>query len=259
MKDKILYLECYSGISGDMTVGALLDLGASEKKLREELAKLPVEGYYIEITRKKVNGLEGCDFHVILEDRQEEQSGHSREHHSHGEHHHEHSHYGQIREMLQNSKLDPEVKKLSCQIFQIVAQAEGRVHGVEEDEVAFHEVGAVDSIVDIVAAAVCVADLQISRAVVSALWDGCGTILCQHGRIPVPVPAVTEILAASGLPFHPTQTIGEMVTPTGAAIAAALHDGKLPGEMIIKNCGIGTGKRQFEHPNILRAMLVEGL
>lgn len=259
--NRILYLECYSGISGDMTVGALLHLGADEKKLRTELAKLPLSGYEMKISDRKVHGLTGLDFDVVLteefkREEQKEADGEKGRSHEH-RHGHSHRHYGEIKAMLESSELEEEVKSLALRIFEITAKAESRVHGVPEEEVAFHEVGAVDSIVDIVAASVCIWDLGIERTAVSELWEGRGTVNCQHGRIPVPVPAVTEILKDSGLPVRLTETEGEMVTPTGAAIAAALCNTLLPQKAVIRRIGVGTGKKEFEHPNMLRAMLLE--
>lgn len=192
--------------------GALLDLGADKEKLLETLKGLPVDGYSVKIEEKRVHGLRGCDFDVILDEKQKEH------HHSHG-HHHGHRSYGDICRILEESSLDEPVKKTAGKIFALVAKAEARAHGVPEEEVTFHEVGAVDSIVDIVSAAFCLHDLQVKQVVVSDLWEGQGTIMCQHGRIPVPVPAVVEIVKETGMSLHITEVKGEMVTPTGAAIA----------------------------------------
>lgn len=250
MADKILFLECYSGISGDMTVGALLDLGADKEKLLETLKGLPVDGYSVKIEEKRVHGLRGCDFDVILDEKQREH------HHSHG-HHHGHRSYGDICRILEESSLDEPVKETVGKIFALVAKAEARAHGVPEEEVTFHEVGAVDSIVDIVSAAFCFHDLQVKQVVVSDLWEGQGTIMCQHGRIPVPVPAVVEIVKETGMSLHITEVKGEMVTPTGAAIAGALRTReRLPEAFQIEKVGIGTGKRTYPHANVLRAMLL---
>lgn len=250
MAVKILFLECYSGISGDMTVGALLDLGADKEKLLETLKGLPVDGYSVKIEEKRVHGLRGCDFDVILDEKQREH------HHSHG-HHHGHRSYGDICRILEESSLDEPVKETAGKIFALVAKAEARAHGVPEEEVTFHEVGAVDSIVDIVSAAFCFHDLQVKQVVVSDLWEGQGTIMCQHGRIPVPVPAVVEIVKETGMSLHITEVKGEMVTPTGAAIAGALRTReRLPEAFQIEKVGIGTGKRIYPHANVLRAMLL---
>lgn len=263
--DKLLYLECYSGISGDMTVGALLDLGAREEILRRELAKLPVAGYELKVGRAKKCGIDACDFGVILQD-ESSHGEHTHGHHHHGEHthgdfhthHHEHRTYGDISRMLQESCLEEPVLEMAKRIFRVVAEAEAKVHRMPLEEVHFHEVGAVDSIVDIVAAAVCLHDLGISRVAVSVLHEGTGTTWCQHGRIPVPAPAVLEMMARYELPVKITENEGEMITPTGAAIAAALRtEVALPEQFVVKKIGMGAGKKEFAQANILRAMILE--
>lgn len=270
-----LYLECRSGISGDMTVAALLDLGATEENLRAELAKLPVDGYDIQIKKVVKSGLLVSDFDVLLE---HEVPAHTYENsHEHGDveahvHSHEHVHdevhthdhmhphvhrsWGDIEKMLLESDLKPRVKALSLQMFRTVAEAEAKVHGRPVDEVHFHEVGAVDSIVDIVGTAACLDELNVDKVVVSELTEGCGHIRCQHGVLPVPVPAVLEIAAAHHLTFHQIEQEGEMVTPTGAAIAA-LSEGQIPAAYCVKKVGMGAGKREYQNTNILRAMLIE--
>lgn len=273
MDKKTLYLECYSGISGDMTVAALLDLGAREEFLRSCLEALPVKEYKIAIGRTKKCGVGACDFHVILEN--ENPHAHHHMHHAHNhvhhdhehvhenEHHHEHTHahehrtFGMIRNMLRESAMPEKVKELSEKIFLVVAEAEAKVHESTVEEVHFHEVGAVDSIVDIVGAAACIVDLGIEEVIISPLHEGTGTVWCQHGRVPVPAPAVLEIVSSHKMPLVITQTQGEMVTPTGAAIAAALRtEEHLPESFVVEKIGIGAGKKEFKHANILRAMLI---
>ena len=158
MSEKTLYLECYSGISGDMTVAALLDLGASEQVLKETLGSLGVDGYELRIGRVQKCGVEACDFDVALTEHE-----HGEHRHEHGEHRHEHRTYGDIRMLLENAGLQPGVRKRALEIFQVVAQAEGKVHKKPMEQVHFHEVGAVDSIVDIVGTAVCLEDLGIEK------------------------------------------------------------------------------------------------
>lgn len=255
-KKKTLYLECRSGISGDMTVAALLDLGASEENLRRTLKQLPLDGYSIKIGRTQKCGLDACDFDVILE----EHADHEHHGHSHGgeaEHTHAHTHrtWRDIEEMLGGADLKPEVLALSKRVFRIVAEAEGKVHGRPAEEVHFHEVGAVDSIVDIVAAAACMEELGIGKVVASDIWEGQGHVHCQHGILPVPVPAVLQIAASHGLTLKETEQQGEMVTPTGAAIAA-LSEGKKPEKFVIEKIGLGAGKKEFPRANVLRAMLI---
>lgn len=279
-----LYLECRSGISGDMTVAALLDLGATEENLRRTLEKLPVDGYEIKVQRLRKNGLDVCDFDVILEEEdmhgehEHDACDHAREHerhehemhhhdehvhshehgHGHGEHHHNHVHrtWKDIEQVLRAADLKPRVLELSLEMFRSVAEAEGKAHGCAPEEVHFHEVGAVDSIVDIVGTAACLEELGVEKIVVSDLWEGSGHVHCQHGVLPVPVPAVLAIAAAHGLTLRQTEQQGEMVTPTGAAIAA-LSEGQHPSRFRVKKIGLGAGKREFPKANILRAMLIE--
>lgn len=300
--DRILYLECRSGISGDMTVAALLDLGADEKKLTDALESLPLEGYRIHISRVKKSGLDACDFAVILDAAHENhdhdmaylhgdhqgheehdehthdghvhhhdaphdhlQDDHGHHHHDHHVHgaqamHHAHEHRGltEITEIIEAGNLSAGAKELALRIFDILADAEAKAHGVPKDQVHFHEVGAVDSIVDIVAAAVCLDDLAPDRIVVSPLSEGTGTIRCQHGILPIPVPAVSNIVTAHGLSICNTKIQGELITPTGAAFVAAVmqEHNELPKNYTIERVGIGAGKRDYEAAGILRAMWI---
>lgn len=256
-KEKILYLECYSGISGDMTVGALLDLGASRERLMKELEKLGIGGYHLHFGRMQKCGIDAYDFDVHLE---EEEHDHGHDHdHGHGhDHHHSHVHRNvhdiyQIIDRLE----DEETRRLAKEMFRLVAEAESRAHGLPVEQVHFHEVGAVDSIVDIVGTAVCIRDLGISRVAVSPLSEGRGYVKCQHGVMPVPVPATAGIAAACGLTLRLTDNEGEMVTPTGAAIAGCLRtEQELPERYIIEKIGVGAGTKDFKNANILRAMIL---
>lgn len=268
MKKNNLYLECYSGISGDMTVAALLDLGADEEILRESLNSLGISGYKIKIGRANKCGIDACDFDVILDDTHH----HHHQDHSHGDHdhshkhshdhnkhhHHEHRNINDIYKIIDESKITKAAKEIAKKIFDLIAQAEAKAHAVDYDKVHFHEVGAIDSIIDIVAVAVCIDNLNIDQVIVSDLYEGKGHVKCQHGIIPVPVPAVVNIATDNSLSLKITDTIGEMVTPTGAAIAAGLKSReKLPETFIIKKIGLGAGKKNFEKANILRAFIVE--
>lgn len=270
--EQTLYLECYSGISGDMTVAALLDLGADEAVLRQVLDSLPVQGFRIEINRVMKSGIDACDFNVILEgnDNHDHDMEYLYGHLHHGEHTdshthehqhtHSHAHRGmrEIREIIEKGDMTEGARRLALSIFSILAEAESKAHHVPVEEVHFHEVGAVDSIVDIVAVAVCLDNLNIKNVIVPELWEGKGTVRCQHGILPVPVPAVINIMQAYGLPVQITDITGELVTPTGAAIVAAIQtSGSLPLKFIIKKTGLGAGKREYECPGILRAMLIE--
>lgn len=265
---KTLYLECYSGISGDMTVAALLDLGADREVLKESLKSLPVGGFRTEITRVKKSGLDACDFSVILEQdnhdhdmeylhgSEKSYTGHHEYTHSH-EYPHEHRGMKEITEIIQKSEMTARAKKMAMRVFGILAQAESKAHGVPVEEVHFHEVGAVDSIVDIAAIAICMDNLDISNVIVPVLYEGTGFIRCQHGQIPVPVPAVTHIAETHKLKLKITDIQGELVTPTGAAVVAAFRTSdRLPEDFTILKTGIGAGKRQYRCPGILRAMLI---
>lgn len=283
-----MYLECYSGISGDMTVAALLDLGADQEVLLKVLESLPVQGFKVEISRVMKSGIDACDFNVILEDQdnhdhdmeylyghmhgEEHSHEHSHTHidehhhthdgnHSHPEaHHHHHVHRGmkEIRDIVKQGNMTERAKELTLRIFTILAEAESKAHHVPVEEVHFHEVGAIDSIVDIVAIAVCLDNLNVTDVIVPEVWEGRGTVRCQHGILPVPVPAVCNIMQEHGLLVRITEIMGELITPTGAAVVAAIQTSKhLPKSFSIKRTGLGAGKRQYECPGILRAMLIE--
>lgn len=286
---KTLYLECESGISGDMTVAALLDLGADQQVLKKALASLPVQGFDIRISRVKKSGLDACDFDVVLDKEHENHDhdmeylhGHTHAHnhgteHMHGhdvhnydaeyihEHHgaddmheHEHRSFADILQIIESSSLTERAKKTSADIFSVLADAEAKAHGVPKNQVHFHEVGAVDSIVDILSVAVCLDNLDIDQVIVTELSEGRGTVRCQHGILPIPVPAVANIVQANHLRLKLTQVEGELVTPTGAAIVAAVRTSdKLPESFFIEKTGLGAGKREYACAGILRAMLLE--
>lgn len=252
MENKLLYLEGASGISGDMTVAALLDLGASREKLDAVLKSMNLEGFEYQVSRKSSYGIAGTDFDVILHDH------HHHEHeHEHG-HHHEHRNLDDVCAVIDRGTMTDGARELAKKIFRIVAEAESKAHGVPVSEVHFHEVGAIDSIVDIVSAAVLIDDLGIRECVVTGLAEGRGFVHCQHGDLPVPVPAVLNIAQAHGIALRTSAANGEMVTPTGIAIAAALRTrDRLPAEYKVEKTGIGLGKRDFGRANILRIMILE--
>lgn len=263
---KILYLECNSGISGDMTVGALLDLGADRRELERSLESLGVGGYHLHFGRKKKCGLDAFDFDVHLEECGEGHAHphvhHQPDHHHQDEHHSHHPHvhrnYMDVCRIIDRLDAGERVKELAKRMFRIVAEAESKAHGLPIEEVHFHEVGAIDSIVDIIGVAVCLDNLGIEDVVVSPLAEGSGYVRCQHGVIPVPVPATANIAAAHGLTLRLTDNEGEMVTPTGAAIAAALRTmDRLPAACRIVKTGMGAGKKDFKQANVLRAMILE--
>ena len=278
-----------------MTVGALLDLGADQKVLEKALASLPIQGFQTEVTRVKKSALDACDFLVKLDAEHENHDHnmnylyghhHGEEHHehchdhvhdddhththehddhdAHGEethdhHHHHHEHRGmkEILAILEQADLSEGARRLAVKIFTILGEAEAKAHGTTLDQVHFHEVGAIDSIVDIVSAAVCFDNLGIEQVIVPFLCEGSGTVRCQHGILPIPVPAVANIATANRLRLRMTGAKGEYVTPTGAAIVAAVRTSeKLPETFVIEKIGLGAGKREQELPGILRAMIL---
>lgn len=251
---KYLFLEGAGGISGDMTVAALLDLGANRNKLDVVLQSLELEGFEYHIEQKHSYSIAGCDFDVHLHHHEHH---HEEDYHGNG-HHHEHRHLSDVYEIIDRGEMTENARTLAKKIFRIVAEAESKAHGVAVDEVHFHEVGAIDSIVDIISAAVLTDDLGIKEIIVTGLNEGSGSVVCQHGSLPVPVPAVLNIAEKYGIVLRPTATKGEMVTPTGIAIAAAIRTtDKLPKAYRILKSGIGLGKRDFGHANFLRAMIIE--
>lgn len=317
-----LYLECYSGISGDMMVAALLDLGADEGVLNHALSSLKVDGFHTIISRVKKSGIDACDFCVKLEPKYEnhdhdmaflhgdnnhihesQEQGHDNhgidnEHeHNHNQehevgdmhnHHHAHEHYtnehheqdnheshvheshvheshthehrnlADILDIINQADITMRARETAIHIFEILGDAEAKAHGTTIDQVHFHEVGAVDSIVDIVSVAVCLDNLNIDEVIVPVLYEGQGFVRCQHGMMPIPVPAVSNIVASNNLTLHVTNTEGELVTPTGAAIVAAIKTtNRLPNDFTISKLGIGAGKRTYDRPSMLRAMLIQ--
>lgn len=285
---KSLYLECNAGISGDMLVAALLDLGADKEVLDKALQSIPAKGFEYKISRVSKAGVDCCDFDVILDEEHanhdhdmaflhgngdavvhshehEHEHHHDHEHeheHSHvpHEHHHHHEHRGlqEVIAIIDATDMSAAAKALALKIFDIIADAEAKAHAVEKNAVHFHEVGAIDSIVDIVAIAVCADSLGVENVIVPELCEGRGTVRCQHGVLPVPVPATANIMQRFGFNVRLLPVQGEFVTPTGAAAAAALMTAdELPQSFKILGIGLGAGKRQYERPSILRALLIE--
>ncbi len=262
-----LYLECLSGISGDMFVAAMLDLGINENKLKETLSSVPVSGFAVKISRVKKLGLDVCDFDVVLDEEHENHDadmeylfGHEHEnahHHEHG-HHHVHRGITDIFDIIDKTQLTSNARAIAKKIFTILGAAEAKAHGATLETVHFHEVGAVDSVVDIIAAAFCIDELGIEDVIVPRLCEGQGTVRCAHGILPIPVPAVTHIVENHNIRLSITDTHAELVTPTGAAIVAAIAtENVLPTHFYIRKTGMGAGKRAYESPSILRAMVIE--
>lgn len=260
---KSLYLECFSGISGDMSVAALLDLGADEKGLLSVLDSIDAKGFEIKISRVNKSGIDCCDFDVIL-DNEHENHDHDMEYlygNKEHTHHHQHEHRGfnDVKKIIENTILTDNAKDIALKIFEIITKAEAKAHNMPFDEVHFHEVGAIDSIVDIVAFAYCYDNLGITDTIVPFLCEGWGSVRCQHGVLPVPVPAVTNIACDNGVALRITDVKGEMVTPTGCAIVSAIRTSTdLPDTYTIKKVGIGAGKRVYEGASgMLRAMIID--
>ncbi|MBS5124599.1 MAG: LarC family nickel insertion protein [Clostridium sp.] len=241
MKDNILYLECYSGISGDMVVASLIDLGVDLKYLKEALESVPIYGYTIKISKVKKNGVEACDFNVIID-----------------EGHHVHRNLNDVFMIIKESKITLNAKKLAMKIFYIEAEAEAKAQGVEIEQVNFDEFGVVELIIYIVAVAVCLDYLNINDAVISEIYEGKGHVECQEGFVPIPVPAVTNMVLKYKMPIKITSNDGEMITATGMAIASAIKTKEaLPESYVIKAIGVGAGKKDYNNSNILRAYLIQ--
>lgn len=338
-----LLLECNAGVSGDMLVAAMLDMGADKEALDKALLSIPAKGFMYKISRVKKAGLDCCDFDVLLDgehanhdhdmeylhganyaeehehehDHAEEhchdhvlpshmpenehlldhgnesayhdgyyiehdymhehevQLGHeflqahkphilanhvdafeAEKHEHHHEHHHEHRTLKDVVEIVNQVQMTEKAKAIALKIFDILAEAEAKAHGVTKDEVHFHEVGALDSIVDIIAIAVCYDSLKVDGLYTAELCEGRGTVRCQHGILPIPVPATANIVQKYNIPLKLLPVEGEFVTPTGAAAVAALRVDKLPENFQIEAIGLGAGKRTYAIPSILRASIV---
>ncbi len=262
---RTLYLDCFSGISGDMTVAALLDLGLNLETITPYLERLPIHGYHVHSARDRDGALSGMRFLIDIDPEQAERSDRGHQHHhgppdGHLEAHehgtgHEHRTWRDIARMLETSDLPEQVRRNAMRIFERLAQAESRVHGIPIEDVAFHEVGAVDSIVDIVSVAVGLYLLEVDEVQCSPLPLGQGEVTCQHGTLPLPAPATLELLR--GIPLRGAARDVELVTPTGAAIVSAMarRFGPLPA-MVPERIGYGLGQRRGgQTPNALRAVL----
>jgi len=294
---KILYFDCFSGLSGDMTIGALLDAGGDFSHLQKELKKLNIEDEY-ELSTKKIvkNGITATKFDVKLKGEHSHGDGHSHHrghdhthaeasdhhhthehdhtevddhhshehdhthvhthHHSHGPDHH-HRSYRDIVRMITDSELNDNIQNISLRIFKKIGEAEGTIHGVSLENVHFHEVGAVDSIIDIVGTAILIDQLQIDVIKSAPVPTGSGKIHIDHGVYPVPAPATLEIL--KGVPLANSELKAELTTPTGAAIAAVLANEfcDFPSMKVVE-IGYGAGTKTFpDHPNVLRVVIGE--
>ncbi len=243
---KIIYIDCSSGISGDMTLGALVDACQGKEYLLEELKKLKLQGYEIIIERKSKNCIMMTDLDVkITADEKQEQE----------------RNLCDICQLIDDSSITENAKKISKQIFAEITKAEAKVHGKTVEEVHFHEVGAIDSIVDIVGTAVMIDFIKPDKIVSSSLHDGYGFITCRHGIIPVPVPAVVAMLEGSNIPVITENVDTELVTPTGCGIVKSLVDefGTIKEEITISQTGYGMGKRETGLFGAVRIIIGETL
>ncbi len=251
---KILYFDCFAGISGDMTIGALIDAGGDPEHLKRELKKLNIEDEYeLKITQVVKNGITSTKFDVIFPE-----STHEHHHHDHDhDDHHDHRTYQHIVKMIKAANFTTETENYALDIFRKIGEAEAKIHGVTLEEVHFHEVGAVDSIIDIVGTAILLEQLNIEQVVASSVPVGSGSIHIDHGIYPVPAPATLEILR--GIPVAASDLKGELTTPTGAAIIAELATefSTVPA-MKVEAIGYGAGTRNYpNHPNVLRVIIGE--
>lgn len=237
---KTLYIDCrLAGISGDMMMGALIDLGANVNEIEEKLQALPIEPFSLRIEGIVKKGIYAQQFTVVEDDQKVD-----------------HRHYSTIKKMiLESDVLSDRVKELSLRIFEPIAEAEAKIHHTTLEKVHFHEVGAVDSIVDIVGVAIALEQLKVERIVASPVAVGHGTVQIDHGTYPVPAPATLEML--TGLPIEKTDVQGELTTPTGAGFLKGIVDefGPLPS-MVVEKVGYGAGQKNLEdRPNVLRVVL----
>ena len=244
---KTVYFDCFAGISGNMLLGAFLDAGVPEESLRNELAKLNVTGYELKIQRVIKQGIAAVHADVELVHHHHR---HAQDHH-HEQHHH-HRYLPDIYAIIDQSDLAQAVKDNSKKIFLRLAEAEAKVHGTTVDKIHFHEVGAIDSIVDIVGAAFCLHYLGIEKVCASRLQTGSGFVQCSHGQMPVPAPATAELLR--NIPYYNGNTEKELVTPTGAAFLAAFGSefGAIPAGFLSHTIGYGAGGWELDFPNVLR-------
>ncbi|WP_408009290.1 nickel pincer cofactor biosynthesis protein LarC [Pseudalkalibacillus sp. A8] len=258
---KCLYLDCQSGISGDMTLTALVDLGADIQYITEELQNLPIDDFKLGVRQVDKKGIASKELMLELFNPSGGHHHHAHEHHhghehGHDEHHHEHRKAATILEMIEHSDLPVRVKERSKAVFEVIAQAEGKIHGMDPADVHFHEVGAMDSIIDVIGVCLALDNLNIGRIIASPVPTGYGKVQMAHGLYPIPAPATAEIL--KGIPLADFHVEAELTTPTGAGFLKALVSefGQLPA-VTMERIGYGAGKKNFDHPNVLRAILFE--
>lgn len=260
---KTLYLDCFSGISGNMFIGMLIQAGVPFEAFKQAMASLNLTGY--DMVCRSVNklGIQSIYYNVLLES---EGHGHH-EHHTEGAagqghlvdttgHHHHHQHRGlpEITKIIESAPIEDDIKAKSLAVFQALAEAEAKVHGVPVDQIHFHEVGAIDCILDIVGTIWCLKYLGIEQIATSSIHAGSGFVRCAHGIMPVPAPATAELLA--GIPWYATDVKGELVTPTGAALVKVLaHAGIRPKDFVYDTVAYGAGTKDLTIPNIVRGFI----
>ncbi len=243
---KIAYFDCFSGASGDMILGALMDAGLSLEVLKKELAKLHLSHFDLQVKKILKKGIGGSQALVILEE----------DHHHHDDHHPQHRHLHDIKEIIGKSDLEEPVKERSIKTFTRLAEAEAKVHQTSIENIHFHEVGAMDAVIDVVGSVAGLAAMGIEKIYCSPLHVGAGTVTCAHGTLPVPAPATAELVR--GKPIYSTGVQGELLTPTGAAILTTLSAGfgSLPA-MTVEKIGYGAGTSEPAIPNLLRVIIGE--
>lgn len=288
---KTLYLDCFSGISGNMFIGMLIQAGVPFEEFQKAMAQLGLDGYSLICQPVNKLGIQSVYYNVLLDSEQDHHHHHDHEeghdhdhgheeghghghhdHHNHGQtvktaaslidatgHHHHHQHRGlaDITAIIEASPFTEEIKQKSLAVFQALAEAEAKVHGVPVSDIHFHEVGAIDCILDIVGTIWALDYLHIEQIGTSALHVGSGFVRCAHGIMPVPAPATAELLA--GLPYYSTDIDGELVTPTGAALVKTLasYAGPRPEELIHETTAYGAGTKDLAIPNVLRGFIGE--
>ena len=257
---RIAYFDCFAGASGDMILGALLDAGLDLDTLKKELAKIHLHGYELQTNRSVKKGITGTKLDVLLDGKPDTPHTDHNQGHVHKNHGHDHAHrnLGDITRLIEDSDLADTIKETAIRIFNRLAEAEARIHNKKVDEIHFHEVGAVDSIVDIAGAAIGLELLGIDQVVVSKIHVGTGTVECAHGTLPVPAPATLELL--QGAPVYSHGIENELITPTGAAILTTLadHFGGMPA-MKVTQTGYGAGFHDLPIANLLRVSIGESV
>ena len=276
---KTLYLDCFSGISGNMFIGMLLQAGVPFDKFKEAMASLGLTGYDLVCRSENKLGIQSVYYNVLLasegqhhdhedhhahEEHHHDYEEHHEHHHEEGHlvdttgHHHHHQHRGlpEITKIIEGAPIDDDIKNKSLAVFQALAEAEAKVHGVPVDQIHFHEVGAIDCILDIVGTIWCLKYLGIEQIASSPLHAGSGFVRCAHGIMPVPAPATAELLA--GIPWYATDVKGELVTPTGAALVKVLaHAGVRPKNFVYDTVAYGAGTKNLSIPNVVRGFIGE--